>query len=437
MITGDDRSKQAAELRRQAEEIAREKAFQVPENMESLSIDAARQLLHELRVHQVELEMQNDELRRAQEELVAARARYFDLYDLAPVGYFTLSEAGLILEANLTAVTLLGVTRGALLKQTLTCFILPEDQDIYYRHHKLLFEKGAPQVCELRLVKKDAAPVWVRMDATAAQDADGTSVCRATMIDITERKQAEAEILKLKDELEQRVRTRTAQLEASNKELEAFSYSVSHDLKAPLRSIDGFSKALLEDYQEKLDDTGKNYLDRVCKAARLMARMIDDALKLARVARFDFQCESVDLSQTVRAILQTMHQNNPDRSVNVVIMEGIVVQCDPYLIRTALSNLLDNAWKFTGKEAQPRIEFGKTIKDNEAAYFVRDNGVGFDMTYVDKLFAPFQRLHTTEEFDGAGIGLASVKRVIARHGGQIWAEGEIGKGATFYFTLPS
>jgi len=178
-------------LRRRAEEMAREKAFQIPENIESLSIEAARQMLHELWVHQIELEMQNEELRRTQGELEASRARYFDLYDLAPVGYCTLSEAGLILEANLTAANLLGVARSALVKQPLTRFILSVDQDIYYRHRKLLFETGATQVCELRLVKKDAAPFWVRIDATAAQDADGAPVCRAVMIDITERKRAE------------------------------------------------------------------------------------------------------------------------------------------------------------------------------------------------------------------------------------------------------
>jgi PAS domain S-box-containing protein len=431
-------SKDSAQtLRRRAEEIAQKKAFQIPEHLESLSIEATRQMLHELRVHQIELEMQNDELRRTQAELEAARARYFDLYELAPVGYFTLNEQGLILEVNLTAATLLGVVRGALVKKLLTKFIFPEDQDIYYRHRKLLFETGAPQVCELRLVKKDADPFWVRIDATAAQDVDGTTLCRATMIDITERKQIETEIRKMNDELEQRVRGRTAQLEASNKDLEAFSYNVSHDLRTPLRSIEGFSRALLEEYRENLDETGKNYLDRVCEAAKRMGRLIDDTMKLSRVARFDFQCEAVDLSRMVRVIAEANQKTYPDRAVNVIIREGIIVQGDPYMMKIALGNLLDNAWKFTGKAAQPRIEFGKTVKDDEAAYYVRDNGAGFDMTYVDKLFGPFQRLHTAEEFAGTGIGLATVKRIINRHGGHVWAEGEVGKGATFYFTLPS
>ncbi|MFH1078906.1 MAG: PAS domain S-box protein, partial [Pseudomonadota bacterium] len=189
--TGSESETPTVALRRRAEAIDRGKAFRVQEDMESLSVEATRQVLHELRVHQIELEMQNEELHRIQVELEASRAQYFDLYDLAPVGYCTLSEDGLILEANLTAAALLGAARGALVRQQLPLFILPEDQDIYYRHRKLLFETGAPQICELRLVKKDTAPFWVRIDTIAVQDVDGASVCRATMIDITERKRAE------------------------------------------------------------------------------------------------------------------------------------------------------------------------------------------------------------------------------------------------------
>ncbi len=229
---------------------------------------------------------------------------------------------------------------------------------------------------------------------------------------------------------------RTAQLEAANKELEAFSYSVSHDLRAPLRSIDGFSQVLLEEYQEKLDDKGKGYLERVCKATQKMGLLIDDMLKLSRINQAEYKRESIDLSGMMRAIAEANQQNNPDRAVDVIIQEGIVIQGDPHLIQIALVNLLDNAWKFIANARHPRVEFGKTIQEGKTIYYLRDNGAGFDMAYVRKLFGAFQRLHTEKEFAGTGIGLATVQRIINRHGGQVWAEGEVGKGATFYFTLP-
>jgi PAS domain S-box-containing protein len=199
-------------LRQRAEEAFREKAAGMPENVAALSPDEVRQTLHELRVHQIELEMQNDELRRAQGELEASRVRYFDLYDLAPIGYFTVSEAGLIMEVNLTAANMLGVTRGSLVKQPLTRFILSEDRDIYYRHRKLLFETGAPQMCEMRMVKKDAAPFWAQMEARLAQNAEGAPVCRAVVSDISARNRVEVELQQVRDELEHRVTERTEAL---------------------------------------------------------------------------------------------------------------------------------------------------------------------------------------------------------------------------------
>jgi light-regulated signal transduction histidine kinase (bacteriophytochrome) len=227
------------------------------------------------------------------------------------------------------------------------------------------------------------------------------------------------------------------ELEQANKELEAFSYSVSHDLRAPLRSIDGFSQALLEDYTDKLDETGKDYLHRVRTASQHMAQLIDDLLKLSRLTRAEMRYERVDLSALAQMVAAELKKMTPERAVNFIIAEGVAVNGDASLLRVALENLLNNAWKFTRKHPHATIEFGVSQQAGQPVYFVRDDGAGFDMAYVDKLFVPFQRLHESTEFEGTGIGLATVQRIIHRHGGSVWVEGEVGKGATFYFTLKS
>lgn len=225
------------------------------------------------------------------------------------------------------------------------------------------------------------------------------------------------------------------ELEAVNEELHAFSYSVSHDLRAPLRSLDGFSQALLTEYPERLDAQGRHYLQRVRAAAVHMGQLIDDLLMLSRVTRSGLQRTAVDLSAIAYRVAAELREREPERDGEFVVTGGLRADGDPRLVRIALQNLLDNAWKFTRPCASARIEFGHTFHNGRHAYFVRDNGVGFDMTYSDKLFAAFQRLHGAREFSGTGIGLAIVQRVVHKHGGRIWAEGEPGKGAVFYFTL--
>ncbi|WP_162909656.1 PAS domain-containing sensor histidine kinase [Aggregatilinea lenta] len=259
----------------------------------------------------------------------------------------------------------------------------------------------------------------------------------AVVHDITEQVKAEEAIQSLNAELEQRVRERTAQLSAVNHELEAFSYSVSHDLRTPLRAIDGFSHALLEDYGDILDQDAHYYLERIRIASQRLGQLIDDLLKLSRLTRSDIQRTPTNLSEIARSALDELHEAHPEREVQMVIQPDVVVEADAHLLRVAMDNLLNNAWKFTARIPNARIEFGTLDYEDERVYYVRDNGAGFDMTYADKLFGAFQRLHSATEFEGTGIGLATVQRIIHRHRGRIWSQGVVNEGATFYFTLPT
>jgi light-regulated signal transduction histidine kinase (bacteriophytochrome) len=269
-----------------------------------------------------------------------------------------------------------------------------------------------------------------------------TYICVATLTTLVlaaaveERKAAEDQFRKLNLELEQRVQQRTAQLEGTNKELEAFCYSVSHDLRAPLRTIRGFSEVLLEQYRPQLDARGQDYLRRTCDAGLQMDKLIEDLLKLSRVGRSEIQHADVNLSAVAQEIATDLAKGDSDRTVEFVISPAVAAKGDERLLRLVLDNLLRNAWKFTRKRTDARIEFGRENGEN-SPYFVRDNGVGFDMTYAGKLFGVFQRLHSGAEFAGSGVGLAIVQRVINRHGGRVWADAKVNSGATFYFTLPS
>jgi PAS domain S-box-containing protein len=267
---------------------------------------------------------------------------------------------------------------------------------------------------------------------------DGTVVgFYALKRDVTERLRAEEAVRKLNEELEARVNNRTAELTSANRELESFAYSISHDLRAPLRGIDGFSHLLAEEYGERLDDQGRGYLERVRRAAQRMGNLIDDILELSRVTRQEMRRVRVDLSQIAAELLEERARSEPEHRVGLSIAPGCTAFGDPQLLRVMLQNLLENAWKYSAKTASPRIEFGCETEEGTTVFFVRDNGVGFDMRYADRLFTPFQRLHKPEEFEGTGIGLATVARVVHRHGGRVKALSQPGKGTTIRFTLPA
>ena len=263
-------------------------------------------------------------------------------------------------------------------------------------------------------------------------EADDEILAFAVIRDVTQAKQGEIRIKELNASLQQHV----DQLATINRELESFSYSVSHDLRAPLRAMDGFSQALLEDYGDRLDQTGMNYLQRIRTAAQNMGELIDQLLMLSRLTRAEMYPGEVNLTEIAEKIIAGLREQEPDHCVEFIVNPDMVGFADARLMEVALANLLGNAWKFSSKKSSPRIEFGiESDTEWEPVYFVRDNGAGFNQEYADNLFKPFQRLHGAHEFSGSGIGLATVQRVIARHGGKIWAKGALDVGATFYFTL--
>jgi signal transduction histidine kinase len=279
-------------------------------------------------------------------------------------------------------------------------------------------------------MRKDGSLVDVALTVSPIRDAAGRVVGASTIArDITERRLAETLVRRLNAELEERVLARTA-------ELEAFVYSISHDLRAPLRAIDGFSEMVLEDAGEKLSADDLAHLRRVRAGAQRMALLIDALLGLSRASRGDLQIEDIDVSASAASIIRELRAIEPERHVETVVRPGVHADADATLVRAVLSNLIGNAWKFTGKHETARIEVGVTDSGGARAFFVRDDGVGFDMAHAKLLFGPFQRLHPAEQFEGTGIGLATVQRLVARHGGRVWAEAEVDKGATFFFTLP-
>jgi PAS domain S-box-containing protein len=321
---------------------------------------------------------------------------------------------------------LLGLSRSELIGKNDYDFFPKEEADFFQAKDRETLEKGVlVDILEEPIDTKHGRR-WLHTKKVPVLGEDGTpQYLLGISEDITERKAADAALREAK----------TA-AETANRELEAFSYSVAHDLRAPLRSIDGFSRALIEDCGDQLGDSAKRYLDRVRASALRMGELIDDLLRLSRVTRAEMHRERVDLSAMARGMLESLSlTSRPEREVELVVEDGLAADGDARLLAVVFDNLLGNAWKFTSKRERARIEVGATEVECERHYYVRDNGAGFDMSYVGKLFGVFERLHSASEFEGTGVGLATVQRIVRRHGGRVWAEGTIDGGATFYFTL--
>ncbi|WP_306533737.1 ATP-binding protein [Geobacter sp.] len=390
----------------------------------------------ELAMTEEELRQQIDEYQMSQDQLGESEERYRLLVELSPDA-IVIHCAGRYVFANPAALRLYGADYpDQLVGRPITDFVHPDSREVVAeRIQRLYAERKPAPLSEQQLIRLDGTVVEVDVIGIPFTF-NGQPAVQVVLRDITRRKLAEERIRRLNEELEQRVSERTILLETANRELEAFSYSVSHDLRAPLRHIDGFSMALMEDCGDSLPETAAPYLEKIRSASRRMGQLIDDLLDLSRVSRSTMRRESVDLSRMVRDLAREFEESQPDRRVEFEIADGVVAKGDPTLLRVALANLMDNAWKYTGKKESAHIRFGETVIDGERVIFVSDDGAGFDMRYVNKLFGPFQRLHSADEFEGTGIGLATVQRIAQRHGGRSWAEGEEGKGATFYLAIP-
>jgi PAS domain S-box-containing protein len=343
------------------------------------------------------------------------------------------NEKRQILQVNEHALEAYGYQQADLLGTTLTSLLTPESVDAFLNQFNQIEERGAV-TAEASLIRKSGTPIAVEI-STRLFKIDARFFLQAIIRDISERKAKEEEIRRLNSSLEERVQERTTQLESANKELESFAYSVSHDLRAPLRGIDGWSQVLVEDYKDKLGEKGSQILGRIRAETQRMGQLIDDLLRFSRDTRADINRQEVDMTKVVQTITNRLQQNNPNRQIKFVVQQGLKAEGDAHLLEMALSNLLENAVKFTSKTPQPLILFGEVNKDGKHVFFVHDNGVGFDMAYAQKLFKVFQRLHKATDYPGTGIGLATVQRIINRHGGKIWAEAQTDQGATFYFTV--
>jgi PAS domain S-box-containing protein len=376
----------------------------------------------------------------AESALRESEQRFRDVVDAAGEFVWETDARGRYVYVSKRAEEIMGYPQSELLGQSPTQLMPPEERERLSSWFCEQIRAHKPfRGLEHMVVRADGTPTWQRVSGVPRTDARGRyQGYRGTGLDVTDRKRIEARLQQLNEELEQRVRARTAALERANRELEAFSYSVSHDLRAPLRTIEGFAGILQETQAERLDAEGLRCIERIRAGTMRMSELIEALIMLARIARFEVNAQPVDVSAIARECVEELALRAPDRAVKVAIEPGLIASADRYLVHSLLENLLGNAWKFTSRTPEPHIELLRSGTSEGMLHLtVRDNGVGFDPSQADRLFNPFQRLHRESDFPGTGIGLATAKRIVERHGGSIWAESSPGRGSAFHFTLPA
>jgi len=385
-----------------------------------------QRLLHELQVHEIELELQNEELRGANAALEEAQRLYQSLYEFSPIGYFNIDREGIISDVNLAGCTLLGYERRSVRKVPFSTFVCQECLKDFYSHLEAVYagETDWKHQCELWLWTRDRKRIACVVESALVDRMDASLQCYSAVMDITGRKQMETDL-----------HERSNQLELANTELESFSYTVSHDLRAPLRAIDGFSRMILKKHGDGFDEELLAKMQVIRSNVKMMGQLIDGLLTFSRLGRNSLSFTAVDMAGLVAKAWREVEAANPGRNILFTVDRLPPAEGDVTLIRQIVANLLSNAAKFTRSREKALISVGSYGVGNDVVYFVRDNGIGFDMAYTDNLFGVFSRLHSSDEFEGTGLGLAIVQRIVNRHGGRVWARAEPGIGATFFFTL--
>jgi PAS domain S-box-containing protein len=379
-----------------------------------------------------ELRREIIERQRVEEALRESESIYRSIGDLIPFGIWITDPRGGVEYLSRSFLDMVGMTFEDVKKYGWTGRYNPDELDRYLSEWKRTLETGGFWNNEHHILDRQGKYRTILSVGAPLKSEQGAITSWVGInLDISERKKAEMDVLKLSEDMA----ARNVDLETANREMESFIYSISHDLRAPIRTMSGFARILHEDYAGQLDAQGQDYLNRILRGSAKSIKLIDDLLHLSRISRQELVTIEVDLSTKALKAVEQLREMHHGRNVEVIVREGLTAYADPRLIELALSNLLGNAWKFTSKKEKALIEFASMEKDHKIVYYVRDNGAGFDPAHAEKMFWPFHRLHSEQEFEGTGIGLTIVERVIQRHGGRVWAEGEIGKGATVYFTL--